>query len=87
MEILNGDKVPVKNGFSDLTKEQKGRDRPRKDIVNRCQVKALREGCRDRKEARAGVSSREKENTNRNLVRATTKSKSRMQTVSNGCVG
>ena len=33
-----------------------------------------------------GVSSREKINTNRNLVRATTKSKSEMQTVSNGRV-
>jgi len=33
-----------------------------------------------------GVSSREK-NTNRKLVRATTKSKSETQTVSNGCVG
>jgi len=26
-------------------------------------------------------------NTNKNLVRVTTKSKSKMQTVSNGCVG
>jgi len=33
-----------------------------------------------------GVSSREKKNTNRNLARATTKSKSRTQTVSNGRV-
>jgi len=33
-----------------------------------------------------GVSSREKINTNRNLVRVTTKSKSETQTVSNGCV-
>ena len=33
------------------------------------------------------VSSKEKINTNRNLVRATTKSKSEMQTVSNGHVG
>src|SRR5882724_12369943 len=77
----------VKNGFSDLTKEQKGQDRPRKDIVNRCQVKALREGCHERKEAQTGVSSREKMNTNKNLVRVTTKSKSKMQTVSNGRVG
>ena len=43
--------IPVKNGFSDLTKEQKGRDWPRKDVVNRHQVSALREGCRERKEA------------------------------------
>ena len=72
----------VRNRFSDPTKEQKGRDWPRKDVVNRCQVRALREGCRERKEAQAGVSSREKKNTNRNLVRVTTKSKSRTQTVS-----
>src|SRR5882724_4385375 len=77
----------VKNRFSDLTKEQKGRDQPRKYIMNRCQVKALREGCCERKEAQMGVSSRGKKNTNRNLVRVTTKSKSRTQTVSNGHVG
>jgi len=34
-----------------------------------------------------GVSSREKINTNRNLARVTTKSKSETQTVSNGRVG
>ena len=77
----------VKNGFSNLTKEQEGRDWPRKDIMNRHQVKALREVCHERKEAWTGVSSREKINTNKNLVRATTKSKSETQTVSNGCVG
>jgi len=55
--------------------------------MNRRQVKALREGCRERKEAQTGVSSREKRNTNKNLARATTKSKSKMQTVYNGCVG
>ena len=76
---------PVKNGFSDPTKEQEGRDQPRKDM-NRRQGKALREGCCARKMARMGVSSREKMNTNKNLARATTKSKSEMQTVSNGCV-
>jgi len=79
--------ISVKNGFSDLTKEQEGRDWPRKDIMNRCQVKALREGCHERKEAQTGVSSREKMNTNKNLARATTKSKREMQTVSNGHVG
>src|SRR5882724_5248074 len=78
--------VIVKNRFPDLTKEQEGRDRPRKDVMNRRQVKALREGCHERKEARMGVPSREKINTNRNLARATTKSKSETQTVSNGCV-
>ena len=74
----------VKNGFSDPTKEQEGRDWPRKDIMNRHQVKALKEGCHERKEAWMGVSSREKINTNRNLARVTTKSKSETQTVSNG---
>ena len=49
--------------------------------------KALREGCHERKKARTSVSSREKKDTNRNLVRATTKSKSEMQTVSNRHVG
>ena len=78
---------PVKNRFSDPTKEQEGRDWPRKDIMSRCQVKVLREGCHERKEARTGVSSGEKINTNRNLARVTTKSKSKIQTVSNGCVG
>ena len=55
--------------------------------MNRRQVKALREGCRERKEAQTGVSAREKITTNRNLARATTKSKSEMQTVFNGHVG
>src|SRR5882724_8807074 len=82
LHIENG----VKNGFSSLTKEQKGRDWPRKDIVNRHQVRALREGWHERRKARAGVSSREEKHTNRNLARVTTKSKSRMQTVSNGRV-
>jgi len=79
--------VSVKNRFSDLTKEKEGRDRPRKDVMNQCQVKALREGCHERKKAWVSVSSREKKNTNRNLVRVTTKSKSKTQTVSNGRVG
>jgi len=60
-----------RNGFSNLTKEQEGQDWPRKDIMSRRQVKALREGCCERKEAWMGVSSRDKINTNRNLVRAT----------------
>jgi len=55
--------------------------------MTRRQVKALREGCHERKEARTGVSSRKKINTNRNLARVTTKSKSETQTVSNGHVG
>jgi len=55
--------------------------------MNRHQEKALREGCHERKKAWEGVSSREKMNTNMNLVRATTKSKSETQKVSNGHVG
>ena len=77
----------VKNGFSDPTKAQEGRDWPRKDVMNRRQGKALSEGCRERKKAWTVVSSREKVNNNKNLARATTKSKSKTQTVSNGWVG
>src|SRR5882724_13577240 len=77
----------VKNGFSDLTKAQEGQDRPRKDIMNRRGGKALSEDCCERKKAQMVVSSREKINNNKNLVRATTKSNSEMQTVSNGHVG
>jgi len=76
----------VKNGFSDLTKVQEGRDRPRKNVMNRHQGKALSNGCREREKARTVVSSREKINNNKNLARATTKSRVRHRTVSNGCV-
>jgi len=55
--------------------------------MNRCQVKALREGCCERKKVQTGVSSREKMNTTKNLARVTIKSKSETQTVSNGHVG
>ena len=55
--------------------------------MNRHQGKALSEGCHERKKAQMVVSSREKVNNNKNLVRVTTKSKSKMQTVSNGHVG
>ena len=50
------------------------------------QLKALKEGYCERRWAQVSASSREKANTKRHLVRATTKSKSRMQTVSNGHV-
>src|SRR5882724_6701660 len=85
-DAIHLDIIVVKNRFSDLTKEQEGQDRPRKDIMNRHQAKALREGCHERKKAQAGVSSREKMNTNMNLARVTTKSKHETQTVSNGRV-
>ena len=71
------EKTGIKNGFSDPTKEQVGQDR---------QGKALRDGCHEREWAQMSVSSREKNNTKRNLARATTKFKSKMQTVSNGRV-
>src|SRR5882724_13143917 len=77
----------VKNGFSDLTKEKIGRNQQGKDIMNDYQEKAFKEGCHEREWAQMSASSREKNNTKRNLVRVTTKSKSKMQTVSNGCVG
>jgi len=38
----------VKNRFSNLTKEQVGRDWQRKDITNDCQGKALKEGSHER---------------------------------------
>src|SRR5882724_1673413 len=81
-----GEDTGVKNGFFDPTKEQEGRDHQGKDLKNDHQGKALREGCREREWARMSVSSREKNDTKRNLLRETTKSKSRMQTVSNGHV-
>jgi len=55
--------------------------------MNRRRGRALSKGCHERKKARTVVSSREKINNDKNLVRATTKSKSETQTVSNGCVG
>jgi len=54
--------------------------------MNDHQGKALREGCCEIEWAQMSVSSREKNDTKGNLVRATTKSKSRTQTVSNGRV-
>ena len=72
----------VKNGFSDMTKEQVGQYLQRKYITNDHQGKALKEGCHERRWARMSASSRET-NTKRDLVRVTTKSKSRTQTVIN----
>jgi len=68
-------------------KEQVGQDQQRKDIMNDHQGEALKEGCCEREWAQMSVSSRDKTNTKRNLARVTTKFKSRMQTVTNGCVG
>src|SRR5882724_6715175 len=59
-----GDTWPVKNRFSNPTKEQGGQDRQGKDITNDHQGKALREGCCKKREwARMSVTSREKNNT------------------------
>ena len=76
----------VKNGFSDPTKEQIGWDQHRKYITNDHQEKALKEGCHEREKAQMDVSSTWKTNTKEDLARAMTKSKSKMQTVTNGCV-
>jgi len=58
----------VKNGFSDLTKEQEDQDRQGKDITNDRQGKALREGCHERKKAWTSVSSREKKEAATSLM-------------------
>ena len=44
----------VKNGFSDLTKEQIGQDQYRKDIMNDCQEKDLKDGCHERETSSDG---------------------------------
>jgi len=53
----------VKHGFADLTKEQIGWDKCRKDITNDCQKKALKEGCHEQEWAQTGVSPTEEVNT------------------------
>jgi len=87
MDLVPGVWAWCQERVSDPTKQQEGQDRQGKDITNDHQGKALREGCHERKKARTSVSSREKKEANRNLARATTKSRSEMQTVPNGCVG
>jgi len=77
---------PVKKEFSDPTKVQIGQDQYRIDIMNDHWVKALREGCHEREQAWMDVPSTEKTNTKENLARVMTKSRSKMQTVTNGCV-
>jgi len=54
--------------------------------MNDCQEKALKEGCCKRRTSLGNVSSTEKTNTKEDLARVMTKSKSSMQTVTNGCV-
>jgi len=74
-------------GFSTRLKCNKVGIDKEKNVEGDRQGKALKEGCRERRWAQTGVSLREEINTNRNLARVTTKSKSGTQTVSNGCVG
>ena len=52
--------------------------------MNDHQEKAVREGCHEREWAQTGVPSTEKTNTKEDLARVMTKSRSRMQTVTNG---
>ena len=55
--------------------------------MNEHQKKALKEGCHEREQAQTGVSPTEKTSTKEDLARVMAKSKSMMQTVTNGCVG
>ena len=54
--------------------------------MNDCQEKALKEGCHEREQVQMGMSSTKKTNTKEDLARATTKSRSKLQTVTNGYV-
>ena len=47
----------------------------------------LKEGCHEREQAQTDVSSIEKTNTKEDLARVMTKSRSKMQIVTNKCVG
>ena len=76
----------MKNGFSNLTKVQKGWGQYRIDVMNDHQRKALREGCNEREQAWMDVPSTEKTNIREDLARAMTKSRSKTQTVTNGCI-
>ena len=58
-----------------------------KDITNDHQEEALKEGCCEIEQAWMDVSSTEKTNTKEDLARAMTKSRSKMQTVTDGHVG
>jgi len=66
---------------------QIGQDQHRIDIMNDHWEKALKEGCHEREQAQTDVPSTEKTNTKEDLARAMTKSRSKMQTVTNRHVG
>ena len=78
--------LSVKNRFSNPTKVQIGQDQYRKDVMNDHWEKALREGCHEKEQAWMDTSSTEKTNTKEDLARVMTKSRSKTQTVTNGCV-
>ena len=65
---------------------QIGWDQHRIDIMNDLQENALKEGCHEREQAQMDVTLTEKTNTKVDLARAMTKSRSKMQTVTNGHV-
>ena len=79
--------LSVKNRFSNPTKVQIGQDQYRKDVMNDHWEKALREGCHEKEQAWMDTSSTEKTNTKEDLARVMTKSRSDMQTVTNGHAG
>jgi len=54
--------------------------------MNDCQEKAFKQGCCETEQAQMDVSSIEKTNTKEDLARVMTKSRSKMQTVTNGHV-
>jgi len=54
--------------------------------MNDHQEKALKEGCCEIEQAHTDVSSTEKTNTKEDLARVMAKSRSKIQTVTNGCV-
>src|SRR5882672_4851202 len=61
--------------ISDSTKEQRGRGQTRNNGQGDHQSKALVKGCHERTRAWGHVSSQEKNHTNRDLARATAKSR------------
>src|SRR5882672_8098649 len=61
--------------ISDSTKEQRGQGQTRNNGQGDHQSKALVKGCRERTRAWGRVSSQEKDHTNRDLARATAKSR------------
>jgi len=61
-DALTNDSIVSRTGFPIRLKRKKVEIGQEKNVMNRRRKKALREGCCERKEARAVVSSREKMN-------------------------